>query len=1334
MQHSGPDRSRVTGDGSELAAFVCRALNAGTVLVVHWSEGRGPEGQGPEILAMGGQAVALQFPAAVSADPVEALLAEPQAFAGRLVVRGADNEPVVALALQPAPREWSSAERAILQTLADHHARAHPDPLPLHPAQRQMAQALPHIAWSARADGTVDYLSEAFCRITGFEAGDLSSGAWLDALHAADRVATTAAWNAAVAAADGFEAQLRLFDQASRTYRWHVMAARPQKDPAGRVLRWFGTMSDVDEQKQAESDLAQRRGQTRAILETISEGILGLDLEGCLIFENEAARELLGASSEMLRGKRMHPFVTGLWHDPATMPEADSPICQVLADGQPRSSDRAIFCRADGHRFHASYTCKPMYNRETGEATGLVLNFQDVTERHFERSLPRIEATILRMVADDVPLETVFKGLCAEVETLLSDALVAVMLTDEDGRLYPVAAPSLAPGFTAALQGMTVADGRGLNAAAAFRGSPVVVTDTASDPLTADFADLWTRHGLRAAWSLPVLGEGGKVLATLGVYHRQLKTPTDAEIDLIRRLGQYVRLAVERTRERYALRESEKRHRSLFNMLPASVWEQDISEVEAMVAAVLAGGVTDFARWLDENPAFVERALKAIKVTDVNDHALLLHGFETREALMEMFRTAPRTPASMAAFKTDLVALARGERTRETEYQLVRRDGTVLDLMVVYSRPVAQPGRLLFAEVDITARKRAEERFQLIARISGDVIWDIDLAQDVVWWSDGLLRNFGHDPAALGPGLAGWRKLVHPHDLAATEALVQAALDGGDEEIRGQFRLQRADGEYAHVEGVARIVRDDSGTPVRLAGVFADTTARKLAEERFRVVAQTTSDVVYDHDLLTGKIWVSDGPRRAFGYADETFYCERDFWIDAIHPDERDEVLARADAAVHSDLSEWSHEYRLARADGSYADVRENAIFMRDENGKAFRMIGSFNDLTETKRLEQMLRQSQRLDAVGQLTGGIAHDFNNLLTVILGNVELLAEGAPADSREKELAYMALKAAERGAELTARLLAFARKQPLAPRSENVNIIVAELSDMIRRTMTPSITLELAPGKDLWPSMVDVSQLENALLNLCLNARDAMPEGGCLIISTVNHPLEDPAAQGVGDLAPGDYIAITVKDTGVGMDEETQARAFEPFFSTKPVGAGTGLGLSMIYGFVKQSQGAIRVNSAPGKGTSVQILLPRAELAPRPRAPAPEDTGEKVGRGRILLVEDEEFVRRYVVSQLEKMGYEVDAAENASGALSMLENGRFDLLMTDIVMPGAMNGRQLAEVARQKFPDLPVLYMSGHSRDEIIREGHMEGTIHFLQKPFRRPALVQKLREALTDAPE
>ncbi len=530
---------------------------------------------------------------------------------------------------------------------------------------------------------------------------------------------------------------------------------------------------------------------------------------------------------------------------------------------------------------------------------------------------------------------------------------------------------------------------------------------------------------------------------------------------------------------------------------------------------------------------------------------------------------------------------------------------------------------------------------------------------------------------------------------------------------------------------------DNAGRITHLVAVERDVTERKRVEEalkaneeRFQFVTRASGTTLWEWDVINNRDWWSEGFLEVFGHQPDDANAQPKQWLSYIHPKDK----ARVDESIRRLLdgeADFALEtYRFRRGDGSWAYVEDRSFSVCGSDGKVARILGSMTDISEKVQLEERLQQSQKMEAVGQLTGGVAHDFNNLLTIILGNAELLVEDLEHDPALKRLADMTMSAAERGAELTSRLLSFSRKQVLAPKVIDPGKLLLEMDGLLRRTLPENIDLEIIRSGGLWKAELDSGQLESALLNLALNARDAMPAGGCLTLEASNASLDEEYVSGEVGLTAGQYVLLTVTDTGHGIPQEALHRVFEPFFTTKQAGRGSGLGLSMVYGFVKQSGGHIRVYSEPGDGTAFKLYFPRVvsrSAVAEEMRPQPEVTG---GSETILVVEDEQQVRQHVMSQLASLGYKViGAASGVEAHRKLLAGLQIDLLFTDVVMPGGMSGRDLAEKALEIKPGLRILFTSGYTESSIVHNGKLDQGIDLLTKPYRRAQLAAKIRKVL-----
>lgn len=554
--------------------------------------------------------------------------------------------------------------------------------------------------------------------------------------------------------------------------------------------------------------------------------------------------------------------------------------------------------------------------------------------------------------------------------------------------------------------------------------------------------------------------------------------------------------------------------------------------------------------------------------------------------------------------------------------------------------------------------------------------------------------------------------------------------------VRAELLNYTRDRDAYWVEVSVNPVLDDSGKMAHIVSVQRDITERKKAEaalrlsaERFRLVANTSQAVIWDWDIVDGSIWFNDNMKTLFGHPAGVCSSKDSTWRGRVHPDDFEDLDASLKAAIAGTAKGWDAKYRYFKGNGQHVLIQDRGFFIRDPDGKALRLVGSFRDVTAEHEREERLRQSQKLEAMGQLTGGVAHDFNNLLTVIIGTAEIIAEST-SDPRHKHLAEMAIAAAERGAALTSRLLAFARKQPLRPAIVDVNALSVSVEGMLKRTLPENVELVLHLSKSPWMVELDANQFEVALLNLAINARDAMPRGGTLTIETANIYVDDAYVSAQSEVVPGPYVQVTVTDVGTGMTPEIIARAFEPFFTTKPEGVGSGLGLSLVYGFVKQSGGYINIYSEPGVGTAFRLYFPRTLSNVKISETIQIEDRLPGGHEKILVVEDDEFVREHLVGQLRAMGYQVVQAPDAQRGLDILaETPGFDMLLTDVIMPGGINGWQLSEMARDKVPGLKVLFTSGYSENALMHDGRLDPFVDLLNKPYRRQELAAKVRKVL-----
>jgi len=642
-------------------------------------------------------------------------------------------------------------------------------------------------------------------------------------------------------------------------------------------------------------------------------------------------------------------------------------------------------------------------------------------------------------------------------------------------------------------------------------------------------------------------------------------------------------------------------------------------------------------------------------------------------------------------------------------------------------------------------------------------VWDIRHNQ--VTADERFSRSFGlpADKCLAGIPIEEAFASIHPDDRDRVSADIQEAMSRGGA-YRCEYRVRQHDGSYRWIEANGRAELDEQGEAVRFPGFLMDIESRRSAEaERDRMSAllrtftAAVPGVVYAKDLEGRLIVANDGVTRLVGKPPELYLGKTDLEFLEDKAQAR-QVMETDRHIMHGGKGALQIEERVDMPDGTATYWLSVKAPLCDEAGEVIGLIGSSIDVTARRNAEAQLlelnrtleakieqavaereaaqaalRQSQKMEAVGQLTGGIAHDFNNLLAGITGSLELiklrLKQGRTADV-ERYLT-VAQGAAQRAASLTHRLLAFSRRQTLMPVHTDVNTLISEMEELIRRTVGPAIQLKVELHATSSTCLVDPAQVENSLLNLCINARDALEGGGSIAIRTYNEELVQGADLDP-ELPPGTYFTICVADDGVGMSTQTLTRAFEPFFTTKPVGAGTGLGLSMIYGFAKQSGGQVRIESEAGQGTRVFLQLPSHEVevdAAGRAEPSPESELTSSGE-TVLVVDDEPSVRMFVSESLGSCGYIVIEATDSLAGLQLLRSDtRIDLLVTDIGLPGGIDGRQMANTGRSFRPGLPVLFMTGYAQPNILDNAQLEPNTAVLTKPFTLEALTLNVNALL-----
>jgi len=676
------------------------------------------------------------------------------------------------------------------------------------------------------------------------------------------------------------------------------------------------------------------------------------------------------------------------------------------------------------------------------------------------------------------------------------------------------------------------------------------------------------------------------------------------------------------------------------------------------------------------------------------------------------------------------VIARRGEFEHDEQGRPVRLVGVVQD---VTERRVAQ-----------RAVRESEAKFRALAQAMPNHVWTAPPNGRLDWFNERIYQYTGTEPGDLDEGR--WTHFVHPDDIGDAAERWLAAVSS-DTTYDTEFRLRRADDTYRWHICRAVPIRDDNGNTVYWIGTNTDVEDLRATREALTYLNETLEQQVTERTADRDRMWrlstdimlVADFEARVMAINpawttnlgwEETDLLGRSF-MDLVHPDDQASTLAEV-GRLSEGAKTFTFVNRYRHQDGSYRILSWTAV----PDDRFIHAVG--RDVTvereaaeALKQTEAVLQQAQKMEAIGNLTGGVAHDFNNLLQVVSGNLQLLAKDIAGNEQAERRVANALAGVGRGSKLASQLLAFGRRQALDPRVVNIGRFVVGIDDMLRRTIGEAIEIQTIVVDGLWNTMVDPAQIENAILNLAINARDAMDGAGRLTIEAGNAVIDDIYASQYDDVVPGQYVAVSVTDTGSGMTPAIMAKVFEPFFSTKPAGKGTGLGLSMVYGFVKQSGGHVKIYSEVNHGTTIRLYLPRSVL--NEDITVSSDAEPIVGGSETILVaEDDEGVRATVVEMLTDLGYTVLKAVDAASAMTIVDSGiAIDLLFTDVVMPGPLKSPELARRAKLLLPDLAVLFTSGYTENSIVHGGRLDEGVQLLSKPYAREQLARKVRHVLNN---
>jgi two-component system cell cycle sensor histidine kinase/response regulator CckA len=841
-------------------------------------------------------------------------------------------------------------------------------------------------------------------------------------------------------------------------------------------------------------------------------------------------------------------------------------------------------------------------------------------------------------------------------------------------------------------------------------GEQLVVEDARRHPLLRHSTAI-RELGWVAYAGVPLVTRDGQTVGSLSVVDKMPRLWSERDIALLKDLAASAVTEIELRREMARRRQAEQGRRDTEEQFHSTFEQSGIG-----MAVISSDG-----RWLRVNQALCE-------MLGASPDELV--GFPAEA------RTHPEDlPADREAIR---LLLAGEARAYTIEKRYLTRSGEVLWALVNVSLVPdfqGEPAHLIAGIQDITERKQAEaalraseERYRLVAQASKEVVWDWDLLNDQVTWDKGTGPLLDYQPSELGNTADWWYERLHPEDRERVVGSLDSAIQQGETVWSEEYRFRRADGSFADVQDRARIVHDETNAPVRVISAMADLTEGRRSERRLHQVL----------DALPTGIWIVDREGRIV--LDNA--ASREIW-GSVRYLELDQLSAyntrsavsgepiqprdwAASLALGTGESSLDQEITIDVPGAGQKTIVTSAIPIRDAEGQTVGAVNISEDVSAKReqdaagsRRDDQERQAEKMDAIGRLAGGIAHDFNNLLTGILTYSELiLQELRPSDPIRADIEQIQ-HAGQRAAGLTRQLLAFSRRQVLQPRVVSLNALVNELEPMLGRLLGPDVALDLLLDPATGNVTVDPAQMEQIVVNLIMNAREAMPRGGRVTITTTNAQLDAP------------YVTIAVKDTGSGMDADTRARIFEPFFTTKHGSSGTGLGLATVFGIVEQSGGRIDVESEPDQGSEFTIYLP-AYTGFEPAVSAAQRPLPQGGSETLLLVEDEATVRASVRRLLEWHGYRVIEAGNGSEALRIYEDnpGAIDLVLTDVVMP-EMDGRELVERLRIRNPAIRVVFMSGYSEQSVANNGAMPPGTGFVEKPFTVDTLMRRLREVLDE---
>ncbi len=1018
---------------------------------------------------------------------------------------------------------------------------------------------------------------------------------------------------------------------------------------------------DITERKNAEMELRQSEGSLRLALDTAQIGSWHYRLRSNEVHLDARCQQHLGLNQAIVSVEqiiqRLHPA------DVSYIKETFQSAAARRQSGEHVNIEFRVLFPDGSVQWISAKAILNFADEGLGSLVGTTL---DITEQRNAVAALEGQSRVFEQIATGQSLTSILDEIALFVEQLIPESACYILLADNEGKRLEYAAGPNAPNALKKLA-INIADGEGACGSAASTGQTVIVENTSVDSRFQNYRELASELDYHSCWSSPIfevvhshdakqpsaLNRKMRVVGTLAVCRHFHGVPDQEARSSMETAVRLAEIAISRIRSEQELRDSEVRYTVM-------------SEISRIVTFGLSRADAR-ATW---------------KIDWSRPQVGLITGFAPHEILGASWEHLIH-PDDHAKCQQVLAQIT-DNPTSKLEAKLLTKSGHTIDVQVHLKLDKHDPetgaATLIGGLLDITefkavetALRKSEERFELAVSGTNDGLWDWNLLTNELFYSPRWKTMLGYEPHELGNDFETWVSLLHPDDLEFAQTKLTEFLNSQSTNFDLEFRMRTKQGDYRTIQSKGNLSRDANGMPTRMVGTHRDLTERNQSElalrrsEEFLRRAQVIAHVGnWTLDLETQEFDCSEEAARIFELQGRT--CSLETWLQMVHPDDLQRIRSAYAAMLAGENFEL--EYRLV-FDGRMKWVSSKATLELDATFRTPHLVGVTQDISARTKLEEQLRQSQKMDAFGQLAGGVAHDFNNLLTVINGFASLLLDEIPVGETRREYVEQIQQAGERAAALTRQLLTLGRREFTEPKIIDLNEIVSRSESMLKRLIGENIFIRTNYDPRLPNIKADPGQIDQVILNLAVNARDAMPSGGRMTIATsVCSHNKLLSAPGLEDLPSGEYVQFSVSDTGVGMTEDVKARIFEPFFSTKGVGKGTGLGLSTVYGIVKQNNGAITVDSQPGSGATFRILFP-IEHGQAPVDLKVTQVPIVGGSETILLAEDEDLVRKIVVTTLESQGYKVLAANSGETALELASQygGPIHMLITDMVMPGS-----------------------------------------------------------------